>query len=1085
MKVAQVACLAAALLICSGSLRAQTAQLTGTVTDTSGAVIPGAQVGLKNIGTGIEMSATTNEAGAYVFPLLASGQYQLTVRSAGFKPVARSGIVMETNTVRTVNVELEVGDVTDTITVVAEAPLLQSETSNLGQLIERATVMNMPVESRRAASLVRLTGTVVFSSEGAGGEQLPFFSMAGGRSRNQMWHLDGTTVQNSAIGIAQLGLNPPAESMQEFKVEINNLSAEYGRTGGGFILMTTRSGTNEFHGAAYEFLRNDALDARTFFAASKPPLRYNIFGISAGGPIRKDHTFFFFNWEAVRRRDGVTYTTDDVPHPSELQGDFSNRVDTTVLDPSNGSPFANNTIPQSRMDPLGRTMASFYPAPNVSGNDITRRPRDNYLFNTSNPLDGNVYTIKIDHNFGANNRIFGRYTAAPNEQVVQPRFPAEFADPAASNVTNDHDQITLAWIHNFSPTVLNDFRYNWGNRQHINRSFGWESGKNGELGVQGVDPSFFNTVAPTGLTQLGAGNHERVVPIVKTIEAINNVTWISGNHQIKTGFSFRFARFEDELNNQAGGRFNFTDRATGDGLATLLLGWTSSAALLDNLPIHPRTDYISAFLQDDWKVTPRLTLNLGLRWDMDTPRWEEDNMQSGFDLTPINPVSGLPGIVTFAGRDGYSKYTHDFDRNNYAPRFGFAYRAMEGTVIRGGYGLVYYPPYFGSVATTFTAGFSNQASFTSPDGGFTPAFLYRDGLPPPPPGEALDAGFGAVEFGQSPRFSPEFLQQNHSNGTSQQWNFSIQRQLPANSALELAYIGNVGHGLSASDVDINVIPLVNGRGPAAQRQTARPFPHFNDVFVTFPDWGNSSYHALTAKLEKRYSGGLSYLMSYTWSKFLDDVEGSTELAGGDGNGYQHPELRYLDKSYSGNDVRHRYIVSVVYDLPFGEGRAVSLNNAVLNALAGGWGLGTITELRSGIPFGAIEQTNRTNTFSDTQRPDLLRDPFFDSDRSRAEKLAEFFETDAFQSPGTGIFGSAPRTICCGPGFLGVDVSAHKWFNFTERYRLQFRTDFFNIINQANFATPSASHGRGDFGRIGAILVGSTGRQIQFSLRFEF
>ena len=289
---------------------------------------------------------------------------------------------METNIVRTVDVQLELGEVTETITVEAAAPLLQSETSTLGQLIERATVINMPIESRRAASLVRLTGTVIFRNESGGGEQIPFFSMAGGRSRNQMWQLDGTSVQNSSIGIAQLGLNPSAESLQEFKVEINNLSAEYGRTGGGFILMTTRSGTNEFHGAAYEFLRNDALDARKFFDGDKAPLRYNIFGVSVGGPIKRDKSFFFFNWEGSRRRDGVTFSNDEIPHPPEIQGDFSNRVDTVIRDPLTGDPFPNNIIPQSRMDPVGRKIAALYPAPNRSGNDITRRPRDNYLFTT-------------------------------------------------------------------------------------------------------------------------------------------------------------------------------------------------------------------------------------------------------------------------------------------------------------------------------------------------------------------------------------------------------------------------------------------------------------------------------------------------------------------------------------------------------------------------------------------------------------------------------------------------------------------------------------------------------------------------------
>ncbi|MDE0127054.1 MAG: TonB-dependent receptor [Bryobacterales bacterium] len=1064
---------------------AQTGQLQGTVTDSTGAVIPGAEATLQNVATGIAMETLTNEAGLYTFPLLQSGSYELNILSAGFKPVTQGGIVMETSTVRTVDVQLELGDVTETVTVEAAAPLLQAETSTVGQLIERTTVMNMPVESRRAASLVRLTGTVVFRNEGAGGEQLPFFSMAGGRSRNQMWQLDGTSVQNSTIGIAQLGLNPTSESLQEFKVEINNLSAEYGRTGGGFILMTTRSGTNEFHGAAYEFLRNDALDARTFFAAGKAPLRYNIFGVSIGGPVRKDKTFFFFNWEGARRRTGRTFSSDDIPHPPEVQGDFSNRVDTAILDPLTGEPFPNHMIPQARMDPLGREFAGFYPKPNRTGNDITRRPRDNYLFNVSNPLDQNVYTTRVDHYFGPSDRIFGRYTASPNVAVNLPRFPVEVADPNAANINNDHDQVTIAWVHNFSPALINDFRYNWGNRQHINRSFGWQSGKNGDLGVQGVDPSFLASVFPAGLTRIGAGNHERVVPIVKTIQAINNLTWIKDSHQIKLGFNFRYSKFRDEHNQRAGGFFNFNDRATGDGLASLLLGWTTGATLLDNDPIHPRTDYVAGFVQDDWKVAPNLTLNLGLRWSMDSPRWEQDNQQSGFDIKPTNPVSGTPGIVTFAGRDGYDKYSHDFDRNNLGPRFGFAYRPRDDLVVRGGYGVVYYPIYISQVATRFSAGFSKLASFSSPDGGFTPAFRFQDGLPPPPPGAALDHSFGAVPLGSRPRFSPEFLQDNHSNGYSHQWNLTVQKQLRGNSVFEISYLGNVGHQLSSNILNINMIPLANGRGPERQDQSLRPYPQFNNVNLVYPDFGNSSYHALNTKLEKRYSGGLSYLMNYTWSVFKDDVEAATELAGGAGNGYQHIELRHLDKAYSGNHTPHRFITSIVYDLPLGKGRAVEIGNAVLNQIIGGWGVGTITELRSGIPYGIIERTNRSNTFSHSQRPNLVGEPKLPGGRSRSEFLGEFFDTSAFESPGVGVFGDSPRTLCCGPGFLGLDISAHKWFDFTERVRMQFRTDLFNIINRPNFRNPGTVHGRGDFGRIGGILVGSTGRQIQFSLRVEF
>lgn len=1079
---------ALALAICFfvSNLFGQTAQMSGTVTDPAGAMIPEVRITLRNIDTGVQTETTSNNSSIYTFPLLRSGRYEVRAAHPGFKTYMRSGITMETGTTRTVDIVLEIGETAESINVTAEAPLLDSATATIGQLIERTTVANIPVGSRRAASLVRLAGTVILSQqEAGGGELLPFFSMGGGRSRSQMWNLDGTSIQNSAIGVAQLGLNPPAESVQEVKLELNNLSAEYGRTGGGFVSMATRSGTNQFHGAAYEFLRNDKLDARTFFAARKAPLRYNIFGGSLGGPIISNRTFFFFNYEGGRRRDGLTFASDEVPHPAEITGDFSARTDLVVLDPVTRLPFPGNRIPASRIDPVGQALARLYPAPNRPGNDVTRSPSNNYLANVSDALNQSFYTLRVDHTFGDNDRIFGRFMKSPNELVRQPRFASSFADPRAAVVRNDHNALTLGYVHNVSPVMINDFRFNYGNRFNSTRSFGAGSDKNGELGIKGGDPSFFATIRTTGLTQLGTDNQERVVSPIITIQAIDNLTRIMGQHQLKAGFDFRYSKLRDESNTLAGGRFVFNDRATGNGLAALLLGWTASADLLDNDPIFPRTDYYAVFVQDDWKVTPRLTLNLGLRWEMDTPRWEQKNQQNGFAFDPINPVSGTRGIITFAGRDGISKYSHDFDRNNIAPRVGFAYRPASDLVFRGGYGLFYYQPYISSVGTNMTAGFSKLASFTSPDG-FAPPFLLVQGLPSPPPGEPIGPGFGAVPFGASPRFSPEYLQQNHVNSPSQQWNFTIQKQVVGNSAVEVGYLANVAHNLSGQPVSINMIPLVNGRGPAVQDQRLRPFPQFNDVTLLYPPWGNSTYHALTAKFEKRYSSGLNFLVNYTWSKFIDDVQAESELANQeDYPGYTHIELRALDKALSGNDVRHRMMSSFVYELPVGRGRRFSLSNGFLNYALGGWGLGGIVEFRSGAPFGVTEQTDRSNTFSHSQRPNLLRNPSLPSDRRRSEYLNEYFDIGAFQDPGVGVFGNAPRTICCGPGFTGVDMSAYKWFPLAERYKLEFRADAYNAINRANFGMPGTVRGRGDFGKISSILSGSTGRQIQLSLRFEF
>ena len=1073
----------ATALLCVSQAAAQTStRLTGTVTDNTGSVIPGASVTISNINTGVTQEAETNASGAYNFPIVTAGQYELVCEFEGFKTYSQSGIVLETGSVRGIDIEMEVGAVTETIEVDAAAPLLETESSTVGQFIERDTVFNMPLASRRSASLVRLLGNVTYRSEG-GAEALPFFSMAGGRSRNQMWTLDGTVIQNMSLGIAQLGLNPPAESLQEFKAEQSNYSAEYGRAGGGFIVMTTRSGTNQFRGAAYEFFRNQAIDTRTFFAPSKAPLRYNIFGTSAGGPIAKNRTFFFFNYEGGRRRDGVTYSNDDVPHAPEVGGDFSGRAGLTLNDPAGGV-FPNNTIPGSRMDPLGVAFARLYPAPNRPG-DLSAQPANNYVNNASNALTQDYYTGKVDHNFGDADRAYARFMFSRNPQVVAGVFPNEFADPRAGTRANRHTNMTGGWIHHFSPTLIQDVRVNWGRRLHINRAAGRMSGKNGELGVPGVNAEAFARVAVNGLTQLGAGNHERVQTPIETWQFADSYTWIQGNHQIRFGGEWRFAMNVDDFNQSTGGRFNFGNRATGVGLAELLIGHVGSGQLVDADILETRTDFYGFFVQDDWKVTPEFTLNVGMRWELDTPRWErQDNRQSGFDPHEINPVCNCPGVVTFSARDGRSKYAHDFDANNFGPRFGFAWRAAQGLVVRGGYGINYNGMYARAVPFTLFNGFSLSGSFTSPDGGFTRAFRLADGMPSVER-EELTPAFGAVPIGSGPRLSPDFFQQNQHNGMHQQWNLGIQKELPNNLLAELGYIGNVGHNLGGANANINMTPLVGGAGPATQSQTSRAFPQFNGVIHESPPWGNSAYHSLNAKLEKRYSGGLNFLMNYTFSKFIDDVEAATELGGESGNGYTHVELRHLDKALSGNDVRNRFIGSVVYELPFGKGRPVPIRNGALNALAGDWGIGLIAEFRDGVPFGVVENRNVSNTFSAAQRPHLLGPVSRLSNWRSNVRSNTYFDPGLFEAPGTGIFGNAPRNVCCGPGFAGFDLSVHKWFNFTERHKLQLRADFYNLLNRASFANPELRRGRGGFGRVASVLTGSNGRLAQVSLRLEF
>ena len=1074
----QLVCLALAC-VCRGQLQTG---LTGAVSDSSHAVIAGAKVTVRNVNTGVVGDVATNASGIYSFPVLTAGEYELTCEAAGFKKYFQRSVTLETGFLRRVDIELQVGALTESVEVVSSAPLLEAETSSVGQFIERQTVYNMPLESRRSAGLVRLMGNVVFLQTQTVASQ-PVFSMSGGRSVNQMWALDGTSGQNVTMSVQQTTLNPPAESVQEFKAEENNYSAEYGRTGGGYIVITTRSGTNGLHGAAYEFFRNQSLAARTFFAKTKPPLVYNIFGASLGGPIKKDRTFFFVNYEGARRREGVTYN-DVVPNPPEVTGDFSNRKDLVLKDPLTGQPFQNNIIPNARIDPVGQKVAQLYPAPNVPS-PSSAAPKNNYINSGTNTTTQDWLTAKVDHNFRAADRIFVRFIFNRAPGTTTAVFPDAFADPRGQAQQNQETNTTGNWIHNISNATIQEVRVNFGRRKFVLEEFGTGSGENGKLGIKGVDPNYFGTFDVNGLTSLGTTTHQRIQTPIDTWQFLDQYSMSKGKHLIKFGGEYRFGLNVDLFNGYKGGHFTFDNRATGSGTAELLLGNVATGEVQAIVPLASRADYYGMFVQDNWKVTPKLTLNLGLRYELNTPRWERSNYQSGFDPHAINPVSGTPGVVTFAGVNGVSKYAHDFDKHDWGPRFGFAYNLGNGFVMRGGYGISYYNAYQVRVTFAMKSGFGTSTSFNSPDGNITPAFQLQNGMPTIV-NAPHDASFGAVPVGSRVVLGPDFLQQDQPDPMAQQWNFGIQKQLSNNSVVEVTYIANVAHRLGGPDVNINMIPLVNGRGPAVQSQTARPFPQFSNVMQISPAWGNSTYHGLNFKAEKRYSSGLNLLANFTWSKFIDDVSANSEIGGADGNvSYAHIALRKLDKALSGNNIGRRLVASVVYDLPWGSGRKFALKNPFVNGVLGGWGLGLISEIRDGAPYGAVENTNVSNTFSASQRPNLLGPPSQPSGWRGNVLAIPYFDTAQFQAPGAGVFGNEPRTICCGPGFLGIDMSAHKNWQLTERFNLQFRGDFYNLPNRPEFANPNLKRGLTNFGLVTGIVVGSNARLAQISMRLEF
>jgi hypothetical protein len=486
-------------------------------------------------------------------------------------------------------------------------------------------------------------------------------------------------------------------------------------------------------------------------------------------------------------------------------------------------------------------------------------------------------------------------------------------------------------------------------------------------------------------------------------------------------------------------------------------------------------------------VTPRLTLNLGLRWDLDVPRREVfDNRQNSFDPLAINPVSRTPGVVTFSGRNGVSKYAHNFDRNNFAPRLGFAWRPLDKWVIRGGSGIVFMGQYDQAVPISATIGFSTRGNFVSPDNGLTPAFRLRDGLSTGfVPTEAdLTPGFGAVPVGQSPFTSVEYFEPaGRATGYLINFNFNIQRELPGQILVELGYLSTLGHKLPipAGLTRNQVRPELMGPGNA---QVRRPFPQFTDVVALSTPLGNSNYHGMNIKVEKRYSSGVHFETNYTWAKGIDDAEGRAEIGGSAGNGYSNVYNRSVDRALSGNSIAHRWISSVMYELPAGKGKRLDLSGAA-NWILGGWSLAYIGELRTGAPWGVIEQTNRTNAFSPSQRPDVVGDPKISGSRSRAEQVNAWFNTAAFAQAAQFVFGNAGRISGFGPGAISLDLSILKNFRFGERWDLQFRTEMLNFINNPNFGLPNLNRGNAAFGRISSLAAGNEARIVQFGLHLKF
>ncbi|MDX1981166.1 MAG: carboxypeptidase regulatory-like domain-containing protein [Bryobacteraceae bacterium] len=1132
--------LALVFLISVGAYAQQTTgTVTGTVTDRSGAVIAGAEVKLTNPSTGITRAAQSDEGGNFRFLQLPLGVYSLETSSAGFKAFRREGIVVEADRSLAVPVALEVGNVTEVIEVQGGAELLEPNTSALGTVMEQRKVDELPLNGRNPTGLANLVPTVrgigYFGGQVLSSWRLSAISIGGGQPLSNGFMVDGIASEKMFTSGTQAF--PTVDSTQEFKILTNAMSAEFGRTGGGIVSLVTKSGTNEFHGNLFEFVRNSAFNANDFFSnragRARPFLAWNQFGGSLGGPLKRNKVFFFTNYEAFRER---RVSQSIVTSPTALQraGDFSDTRTANgnlinIYDPfsTRANPdaqgqfirdqFPGNRIPASRINRVGQEILKFYPLPNLPG--LANTQAQNLFLQAGGPIDRNTFTAKGDWNITSSRRLSGRYTW----DDLDWQFPKLFGTPAETDgrtVFIPRHGASVNYTDTLRPTLLLDVKlgFNRENENFFTPSQGFdiatlgfpESFKRVAYVGRGADTGRFPRMSVADLNTFG-GLGSRGNPSMTTL-ASAAVTKIFSKHTVKTGVEQRFYARNDYGRECSVGCYTVNRGFTqgpnpqvananaGYGTASLLLGTASAANTTLVTDATASLRYYALFLQDDWKVTPKLTLNLGLRWDYEGPITDRYNVLSNFDPNVESPLRvpgmNLRGGLAFPGVGGLDRGVSRRQFTDWGPRFGFAYQLHPKTVLRGGFGIIYIPTTpNGDVAKT---GFTNNTLMvTSIDGGLTPRDLltnpYPNGLDQPT-GSSLGAltGVGTGIIGQL---------RDISRGYTKQWNFTIQHQPWNNWLLEAAWVGNHGIKLLGFSRNLNFLsddslalgaaslaqPIANPfrgiitTGPLSgatitRAQSLLPYPHFSGVSGGYSFLNNSIYHALAVKVERRFASGFSLIAAYTASKLISDGQNTGQIRpGGNGvTGVQNWNNLRLERALDAQDVAQRLVMTALYELPFfKDGSRLS------RALLGGWQTNAIMTVESGLPLAlsapGVGVGNRPNVVAG-------QDPKVDN-----PTLARWFNTSAFTNIAPYTFGTVSRTLPTvrSDGQFNLDFSLFKNFQITERYRVQFRAEAFNITNTPTFEAPGTAINAATFGVVTATAFNPKPREVQLALRLTF
>lgn len=1128
--------------VTSGWAQTQTATVRGEVTDSTGAVIPGAALTLTNLDQNRPWEVESNAAGAYVFQQIPPGNYSLEVQADGFKRYERQRFILLVAQVAEINVPLEIGDITETVEITAEAPLLETATSDLGEVVNSRTAESLPLNGRNVLQLIGLTPGINTtrnfrnSTNGNGSISAIAFSANGGRNVANSIMLDGSSQE--VMGFNQPSYIPSPDTLQEFKVQTNAFSAQYGRTAGAVVNMVTRSGGSEFHGVVYEFLRNDKLQANNWFANAngrdRAPFRFNQFGGTLGGPLTPGRQkLFFFQSVEFRRQVNPASVTQSVPTPLMKQGDFS-EDNRTVYDPltlkDNGTrdAFPNNFVPADRRNPLAQSLLSYYPEPTASG------IRNNFFSQLGSRPNTWDTSSKVDYRFSDRNSLFVRVSLNKTINTLPSRWNS-IASPGSGwngginrSMTMDDTYLLGRWV----------MHGNYGYSYHANpRRYIEEDVTQSSLGFPAAldgQAQFpvFPRIQVADFQQMGNNAFWYIGNKFESHTWVGDMSRLFGDHTIKFGGVFRLNRVSNHRPADPAGFYQFNRNWTrerfnrgsqGNSVASMLLGFMNGGRIRFEPSLSQQTPYWGFYIQDDWRLTDALTINIGLRWDQDRPITERYNRAGWFDFDISQPTLMLdtPGIerpvvggLQFAGVNGNPRHIKNYDNNNIAPRLGLAYKVTDRLVIRTGMGI-FFNPTTGFGPGTATAGAVSFNSLSpvigSQDGGRTPFTNIADPYPLGFNSPSNGAEGLATFLGQS----PAAIVRTDRTPYSMQWNFNIQYELPDSWLVDAAYAGNSGVKLLGSGVQFNqihnayqslgdrlndqvenpffgVIPsnLGLGRRMISLGQLLRPYPHFSGVNTPRGYEFHSTYHALQMKLRKRYTSGLQVLAAYTWSKMIDDVSSVAGFVGAQNPGYTNHYDKRLDKSLSALDIAHRLVFNYQYELPFGKGKALLNRGGWVNQVLGGWNINGVTTMQSGLPVGITSRFNNLNAFGGRQTPNRVSGESPLTNGAVVGRLGgrfgdrPYFNVDAFEQPPPFTFGDMGNIMpdAREPKYFNWDLSIVKDFSFNERMTLQFRAEFFNFFNNTVFRRPNTSFGNNNFGNITAAeaaRVGQLGLKLYF------